>query len=80
MRNAALILALATDPLEVAGERLEAAAAELNRLVQPSAPLPDEAAFGAAEAAFMAARTTYRRMLADRLGQDADAIERRLGL
>ena len=68
----------ATDALELAGDRLDAAAAEIERLCRPPAPLPDEALFGAAEAAFTAARQAYRCLLADCLGQDADAVARRL--
>ena len=69
-----------TDPLELAGRRLDAAAAELDRLCRPPAPLPDEAAFSLAEASFLAARESFRRVLAETLGQDAAALARRLSL
>ena len=70
----------AEDPLDRAGSCLDAAAAELDRLCRPPAPLPDEADFAAAERAFLAARSAYRRLVADQLGQDAEAVARRLAL
>lgn len=66
-------------PLDLAGYRLDAAAAELSRLCRPSAPLPDEHQFGRAEQALELARTEYRRLLSECVGQDADTIESRLG-
>jgi hypothetical protein len=68
------------DSLEQAGRRLDAAAARFDRLCRPSVPLPDEDAFGLALTAFLAARESFRRMLAERLGQDAEAIAQRLSL
>jgi hypothetical protein len=68
------------DPLEAAGLRLDAAAAEFDRLCRPHARLPDESAFGLAEEAFLAARDSFRRLLAARLGHDAESVARRLSL
>ena len=67
----------ARDPLYLAGLRLDAAAAEFQRTCERPG-VPDEIAFGAAERAVETARNEYRRLLAERTGQDADSIERRL--
>lgn len=70
------------DPLYCAGLRLDAAAAEFQRFC--SNPRPgemddaEEAEFGRLEAAHAAARDEYRRLIAERVGSDADTIERRL--
>ena len=68
------------DPLRSAGERLDAAAAALEKLCRAPALLPDEAIFGRAEAELLAARTAYRSLVAERLGDESRAIERRLAL
>jgi hypothetical protein len=68
------------DPLRICGERFDAAAAELDRLCAASAPSPDEAVFGRIETEFLAAREEYRRLVAERLGDDSEAIARRLAL
>jgi hypothetical protein len=68
------------DALHVAGERLDQAAAELDRLCGSSASLPEEAVFGRAEAGLLAAREAYRRLIVERLGEESESIARRLAL
>ena len=46
------------DPLRTAGERLDAAAAELDRLCGALAPSPDEAVFGRIESGFSSRATS----------------------
>jgi hypothetical protein len=65
------------DPLYLAGLRFDAAAAEFQRICNAPGQ-PDEDAFGRAETAVETARDEYRRLLGERVGQDADVIERRL--
>jgi hypothetical protein len=70
--------------LYLAGLRLDAAAAEFQRICSQQSRIADpmsdaeEIAFGRAESAYLAARDEYRRLLAETTGQDADEIERRL--
>jgi len=80
MRSAIAIPARGGDPLRIAGERLDAAAAELDRLCGCLAPLPEEAAFAHIESELLAARDDYRRLVAELLGADSEAIVRRLAL
>ena len=68
------------DALRTAAERLDAAAAELDRLCGALAPSPDEAVFGRIESEFLVARDEYRRLVAERLGDGSEAIARRLAL
>ena len=63
-----------------AGARLDAAAAELDRLCRPPAALPDEGVFAAAEAEYLDARSAYRDLVAERLGEEAETLARRLAL
>ncbi len=71
----ALLFATSIDPLDHAAIALEAAGDRFTLACQNS---HDEAAFAQAEDALDESRRAYRRLLAERAGQDSTAIERRL--
>lgn len=75
----ALLRSPPADPLETAGDRLDAAAGAFRDYCS-SGDLGDgaEAPFARLEAALESARDIYRRLLSARTGQDASVVERRL--
>jgi len=75
----ALFRSVPADPLEVAGIRLDSAAAAFRDHCASADPGNEaEARFGRLESALEEARSAYRRLLAARAGQCAGTIERRL--
>lgn len=74
-----MVMEVPVEPLDLAGLRLDAANAEMNRLCDARNPLPEEDEFGHAEDAQEKARTEYSRLLTERTGHEAEAILRRLG-
>jgi hypothetical protein len=77
----ALLRTVPTDPLAVAGIRLDAAAGAFRDYCGSAAMGDDaEAPFGRLEAALETAREAYRRLLSARTEQSAATLERRLAL
>jgi hypothetical protein len=69
---------IARDPLEVAGEKLDQAAAAFRDYCSSPLGEPTEVAFGRLEDELETARATYRSLLAERVGADVSVIEGRL--
>jgi hypothetical protein len=79
----ALLFAVPVDPLDAAAQRLEAARERFTQVINAGPrgdEEDDERVFGKAEAEVETARADYRRLLAERAGQDADAIARRMAI